>query len=67
MLQEILLIFAHESIHQGSIKCFALKNSIKSHPSASNSLLLSLAAHVTYNFPNLDLTNSPYLTPKITP
>jgi hypothetical protein len=67
MLQDVLLVFASPSIELGLIKCFSIKNPVKSHPSASNSVLLSLAAHVTYQFPHLDLTNDPNLTPTIIP
>lgn len=67
MLQDALLVFSCENQVNKVIKCLALKNTVKSNPAAANSVILSLAAHMTFQFAFLDLTSNPSLTPKIHP
>ena len=67
MLQDALLVFAFQNNLNQVVKCLALKNTVKSIPVASNSVILSLAAHLTFHYPYLDLTHNPMMTPKIHP
>jgi hypothetical protein len=67
MLEEVMLVFAGVLPCKNSVKCFSLLNKIKSNKYASNSVILSLANHLTFEFPNLDLTLNSDETPKISP
>ena len=65
MLSKALLVFASPSILHKSVKCLSLKQPVPTNAYASDSVLLSLAAHVTYKFPNLNLSEFDKDCPKI--
>jgi hypothetical protein len=67
MLTEAFLVFSCVHNADNTVKCLSLKDKVKTHPYASNSVLLSLAAHVTFFFPFLDITSNSAKTPKIVP
>jgi hypothetical protein len=57
MLQEALLVCASASHVTKTVRCLSLKAPVSTNIYASNSVLLSLAAHMTFNFPLLDISN----------
>ncbi len=67
MLDKAALVFASAFSTENIVKCLSLKNPVETHEYASNSVLLSLAAHMTFKFPFLDLDENPLNRPKIIP
>lgn len=67
MLQSALLTFASPSPLTQTVKCLSLKQPVPTNIYASNSVLLSLAAHMTFHFPYLDISGFEKKCPKIVP